>query len=487
MNHVLKSRRVTRAFLCALILIALSYTTIVSAESPSRNLESIWRDVQRAETYHFTTDVVQTTTPQSTVRNVGRASKTQTLHLEGETDLPNQQLQMTLWSKGGSVLNASSGIEIKVEGDRAYARQSAQNWEEINNFTGIFAPQGDFMAYLAAAKDVQQAGTGDSRVALSYTFRIDGRSYARYLRDQMETYLTDRGELPIGVTLDLPKGYVDMTGDGELWVAENGLPLRQILHLHFPPRPDEQEITADVTVDFDFGDVARSAPVTTPLPTLLRFSAQTMSHIPQYAVILALSFIFCAILIVYRGSQKLYAALALVLIASMVVTPLLQSLYAADFNERQAAQTREAEAREQESNLQQTMKALATESDHQPNVSPLAANDDGDTSDANANDDCDPDAPDDTDDDGLTDGNECVLGTSADVDDSDNDGLTDGEEVAGFDYDGKTWYTDPLAARYQRRRHRRRGRVEHRPRRRRPAPRPRRRRHAGHLRPRQRR
>lgn len=98
-----------------------------------------------------------------------------------------------------------------------------------------------------------------------YTFRIDGRSYARYMRDQMETYLADRGELPIGVTLDLPKSYVDMTGDGELWVGEDGLPLRQILHLRFPQRADEQEITADVTVDFGFGDVARNEQ---PIPPL---------------------------------------------------------------------------------------------------------------------------------------------------------------------------------------------------------------------------
>ena len=279
-----------------------------------------------------------------------------------------------------------------------------------------------------------------------YTFRIDGRSYARYLRDQMETYLADQGELPIGVTLDLPKSYVDMTGDGEFWVGENGLPLRQILHLHFPPRPDEQEITADVTVDFDFGDAALNQQRTPPLPTLLRLSAKTMSRIPQYTVVLALSLAFCFVLIAYRGSKKLYAALALVLIASMVVTPLLQSLYAADFNERQAIQNREAEAREQESNLQQTMNTtgdrVRSPAQRQSTRAPETTND---TSDSNANDDCDPDAPGDTDDDGLTDGEECVLGTSDDVDDSDNDGLTDGEEVTGFDYDGKTWYTDPLA------------------------------------------
>ncbi|HOS78982.1 MAG TPA: Ig-like domain-containing protein [Anaerolineae bacterium] len=58
---------------------------------------------------------------------------------------------------------------------------------------------------------------------------------------------------------------------------------------------------------------------------------------------------------------------------------------------------------------------------------------------------CDPDDPADTDDDGLTDGNECVLGTNPEVEDSDGDGISDGDEIAGFDYNGKIWYADPLA------------------------------------------
>ncbi len=56
---------------------------------------------------------------------------------------------------------------------------------------------------------------------------------------------------------------------------------------------------------------------------------------------------------------------------------------------------------------------------------------------------CDPDDPADTDDDGLTDGNECVLGTNPEVDDSDGDTISDGDEIAGFEYNGKMWYTDP--------------------------------------------
>ena len=161
--------------------------------------------------------------------------------------------------------------------------------------------------------------------------------------------------------------------------------------------------------------------------------------------------------------------LILAIIPAMVFTPLLQSVQAAAFADRQAAKAREAEAREQESEMQRTLNALLTESDHHPNVNPLDANDANDanpqspisnslipnpalrttSSNDNSNNDdnsseCDPDAPADTDGDGLTDGNECVLGTNPEVEDSDGDGISDGDEIAGFEYDGKMWYTDPL-------------------------------------------
>ena len=49
--------------------------------------------------------------------------------------------------------------------------------------------------------------------------------------------------------------------------------------------------------------------------------------------------------------------------------------------------------------------------------------------------------------DGLTDAQEFIrLGTSATTKDTDGDGITDYVEVAGFDYAGQHWYSDPLNA-----------------------------------------
>ena len=446
--------------LCLFTMALLAYPTIATSTERS-GIEAAWQRAREAGSYHFTADIRQTVAPRPTVLNVGRASKEEALHLEGETNLPDRQLHLTLWSQGGSVLDPGSGVEVRVDGDHAYARQGLRDWEEINDFTGMFAPQGDFMAYLAATRDVVEhepetrylpsplrGGAGGGVAFTRYTFRVDGRAYAAYLRDQLETRLTEQGELPPGASLDLPKQYVDMTGEGELWVSAAGLPLRQILHLHFPPRPDDQEISAEVTVDFDFGEVGSREQEVGILSRLTQYATRNTYH--ASLGILALLLAFCAILIVYGRSRALYIAVALVVIASMVSTPLLQSVQAARFAEKQAARAGEAEAREQESEMQRDLAALLRSSDWNPNANPLDANHESHpaTSNNDSNSDsptnCDADDSDDNDDDGLTNGAECVLGTDPDWEDSDNDGITDGDEVTGFSYNSKMWYTDPL-------------------------------------------
>ncbi|RLC61374.1 MAG: hypothetical protein DRI48_10840, partial [Chloroflexi bacterium] len=440
-----------------LLLLALVWPQVTGTARGSDTVASAWQRAREAGVYRFSADIRQTTVPLPTVRNVGRASKTQTVHLEGETNIPNSQLHLTLWSQGGSVLTGAGGVEIKVEGDRAYARQGAQDWQEINDFTSLFAPQGDFMAFLSAARNVRVSESASQRVSggesgvTRYVFDIDGRAYAAYMRDQLEQYLAEQGELPPGVELDLPKQYVHMTGQGELWVDAAGYPLRQILRLDFPATPNEQEIQAEITVDFSgFERVSESAN-----RRIAHHTSRIMSHLPFIAAFA----LFLTLLITHSGSRKLYTTLAILLIVSMLFTPLLQSVQAADFAEKQTARAREAEARERESDMQRALGTILSESDHNPNLDPLAQHairntdypllpaSSSSSADSNNDDnttDCDPDKLGDHDDDGLTDGNECVLGTNPDVADSDGDNISDGDEIAGFNYNGKMWYTDPL-------------------------------------------
>ncbi|MCL5995588.1 MAG: hypothetical protein M1546_05970, partial [Chloroflexi bacterium] len=449
---------------CVLALAALlACSPVLSATAPT-DLEAVkaaWQRARQSGAYHFSADIQQTITPRATLLNIGRASKHEAVHLEGQVNLPNQQLHMTLWSQGGSVLDASSGVEVKVEGDHAAARQGAQDWQEIDNFTGLFAPQGDWMAFLAAATDVQRIeASGASSHAARYSFRIDGRSYAAYLRDQLEQQLAEQGELPPGVELDLSTAYADMSGQGELWIGANGLPMRQILHLQFPPRPDEQANQADVTADFSGFDAAEDEGRLTP--GLL--SPSVLNRGPFVAA--SLAFVF--VLVAHRRSRKWHAGVVVTLIVSMLFSPLLQSARAVEVADRLLAKAQAEKQRAQDSEMQQTLSQAVAEPEQNPNVSPLdaaraaqevsASLTSGPVSDpapgslalaaasnstSSSTEDCDSGDTGDNDGDGLTNYEECVLSTDPGNADTDGDGLDDDQEVNGFSYKDKNWYTSP--------------------------------------------
>ena len=472
-----RSRRfIPVVVLCALILVLLS-PSLASALRPGDLdvVKAAWTRARQAGAYHFSADIQQLIVPEATVTNVGRTSKQDSMHLDGQVDLPDQQLHLTLWSQGGSVLNASSGVEVQVNGDRALARQGTQDWQEINNFTGAFAPQGDFMAFLVAAKNVKRE-SADSDLAphvSCFTFEVSGPSYAAYVRDQMEQTLADKGELPVGVSLELPQTYVDMTGTGELWISDDGLPLRQIMHLQFPPRPDEQQISADVTVDFSN---FHQTPAQAALGTLGSWlpSAESLAKTAQALEFSLLPLGLVAILIAGSRSKKVYAAVVVTVIISMVASPLLQSVKAADFADQQAAKAKAADERDQGSEMQQALSKLMTESDHDPNVSPLdtarnvqpptsnvqppASNlqspvtsyhlsvtnlaSSSSSSSSSSDEECDANDSTDEDEDGLTNGEECLVGTDPKNKDTDGDTISDKDEINGFSFGGQMWYTD---------------------------------------------
>jgi hypothetical protein len=98
---------------------------------------------------------------------------------------------MRLWSEG-SALQAESGLAIRSEGGKTFARRGTGEWETIDDFTGSIAPQGDFMSYLAAIKTVQAQPT-EVRGGITftrYTFQIDSPKFAAYIHKQMEARIS---------------------------------------------------------------------------------------------------------------------------------------------------------------------------------------------------------------------------------------------------------------------------------------------------------
>jgi hypothetical protein len=214
-----------------------------------------WQRARAAGNYRFTSDVTQVTLPLATLTNVGRTSRSEELYMEGQNDLRAQQMAFTLWTEGGSVLQAESGVSVRTEDGKTFARRGAGEWEVVDDMTGAIAPQGDFLGYLAAIRAVAaQPGEARGGIAFTrYTFEIDSPRFAEHMHEQMTAALLARGELPPGLQLEVPTYFRDMVGSGELWVGDDGLPLRQILTLQFPAQDDEQ-VHAQIVVNFfDFG------------------------------------------------------------------------------------------------------------------------------------------------------------------------------------------------------------------------------------------
>ncbi len=463
-----------RFLLLSIMLLALTcdlnslpaVSTVKKSLDARQQVQAAWEQARKAGSYDFSADVLQRTIPTATILNAGRRSRQEAMHLEGQTDLRKEEMSFTLWSQGGSVLNAQDGVQVKVEGDRSYIRRGEGDWEEVGDLTGSFAPQGDYMAFLNAATDITCLGE-ETRAGVSfirYRFIVDGPRFAAFVRDQLQAHLSAQGELPPGVTLEIPSVYAEMTGSGELYVGADGLPLHQLLWLRFPEQND-QRIDAEITVDFSHFGVS---PAILAAKGKVFFNSPRVAHIPYYAALLGLAILFFT----YRQTRIVQNALALVLIFSMVLTPLLQSSQVAAFSERQAEQVYMEEERQGELQKAQELQDMILGDPFDPQADPLAAAQGGMSSKplppilpskgfsvpsmlqsiAQGSTICDlqsgsitASSGNDTDEDGLTDDQECILGTDPEAIDSDADTIPDGDEVRGFDYDGKHWYGDPLS------------------------------------------
>ncbi len=468
-NHK-RNRTLLFTGLLSLILLA-SAGRLLQAAGPTapRTLSQVWERARQAGSYRFTADIVQTAMPTASVENVGRRSRTDTLHVEGQTNLSDRSLEMTLWSNGGSVLDADSGVQVRVQGEEAFVRQAGQEWQPVSDFTGLFAPNSDFMTYLVAAKDIVDHGAA-SRSGFSfnrYAFTIDGPAYAGYVRDQMQSALAAGGELPPGANLELPEQYVQMRGRGELWVSEQGLPVRQLLQLEMPGT-DNDQITADVTVNFsDFGVAGESA---AGLSRVLPTAADIHSALATIFTLAAVAGL-CLLIAANGRTRKVYAAIMLVVIGSMLLSPFFLGSSAQAFSQRQAARAEEQAALADDSAMQQALDTLQN-SRSEIEAGALAALQSDPAIDADLdgvsnvqerllganplsttpqngmlelagfqlplNDATDTDL------DGLTDYTEAILGTLAEFTDSDSDGVDDPVELQGFAYNGQTWYGNPL-------------------------------------------
>jgi Ca2+-binding RTX toxin-like protein len=419
-------------FACALAVLPRAHAAF--APDP---VAAAWQRVQERGAYSFDSDVVQTTTPSASVANIGLSSREQRLHLAGQNDLRSNSTQMRLWTAGGSVLQAESGVEARLVNGKAQLRQGDGAWHDAPGLSETLAPAGDFLGYLAAVRDVQ-GHAPESRAGVSftrYTFWVDGPTFARAVRDQLEAAMRAQGQLAAGAQLDVPASYAQMTGDGELWIGADGLPLRQILHLRFPEQRGET-LAASITVDLSGYPPAPAG--------LALLNIRPADWLPQIAAIMLwLSF---ALLLV-RGwrSRRLFRALSWALLAVLLTSPALSAARAQAAETERAAQSAElAQAQGEQQALASARAAQAQGAQgFEPHANPLARPalaQPAAISCPGAKDASDCDA------DGLSNLQEQAIGTDPNQADTDGDSISDDVEVHGARYRGSAWFSNPLEA-----------------------------------------
>jgi len=473
-------------FVFAILLVAPQLVSAGKDPAARNAVEAAWDKARGSGAYHFTSDIIQVTIPAATLENIGNSSQEQRLYLEGQTDLRTQYMSMRVLSdgvpNGGSLMIPESGLQIETVDGVTRGRQGNGEWETMDNFAEGFAPQGDFLSYLIAAADVSE-GPVEQRGGFTfrrYSFNVDGEIFATYIREQMQAALRATGELPARVNLAPSDYYASMQGSGELWVGEDGLPLRQVLHLYFPEH-DGERVSAQITVDFsEFAEVEGPLAFMGSGDQLLE-SAETASRslVPLAGVFLLMGGFFY-----FRRSRTMPKLLAFIIISSRLFSPLLESVGMGRFvttqNVKAAGREEEQIKRDQEEELRK----LYMEPNFDPLADPFQSGEDlnllyqpptagdslinvpsleaplliqGNCPDAGHSD-CDglsdvlenelglDKYKEDTDGDGLDDFQELSLGTEPINADTDGDSLSDRVEVVGYEFDGKTWRTDPLQA-----------------------------------------
>ncbi|MCO5198203.1 MAG: Ig-like domain-containing protein, partial [Anaerolineae bacterium] len=491
--------------LAGLLLIG-TLATDVDAQSAGvqSTLDKVYEAAVSADFYSFHTHVVQTTNPAPKLANVGRHPRTDQLHLNGSVDQVAEEITMSLWSGR----EGDPTLDIRTEEGIVYGRTSDSDiWQRSDLATDLFAPGGDVAGFLNTAINVEQVDTfaeglstgqfpfdlfPDSRSDsfTRYRFDIDSVRYATQIREQMEAQLRSEGKLPLGVELELVREYVEMRGQGEVWVDADNQPVFQIVHLEFPPdETDMSWIEADITTTYSDMTQASLPSVAMLLHQPDRFGREILMDAQQFITtpdvrdaLIGISMMLLLAaggLMVIRARQTrfVYGALAFTMVFNPVAAPLLQASELSAFTDHVAAQQSQRDAAEEEQTVQQELQGLMIDAKFDPLTDPLTAagpdnspfidssatpvpndsafvlNEEGAAviADESAYRATDPpllfgfETGVDTDGDGLTDDIELLqLGTDANQVDSDADGISDYAEVIGFEINGVTWYTNPL-------------------------------------------
>ena len=370
------------------LLPAASPTHSQTPPSPEDIIQGAWRKANASSTYRFRTDLQQTLYPALRLSNAGSTTVQDQFYVEGQIAPPSEDFSLRLWRGGES---PESAYEIRMADGQASGRIAGGEWQALDANTELYAPGGDPLSYLNAIKNAHPITNTTSQPSHSpstihnsqfpiphspfliphskFSFDLDSPAFANMMREQLQRQLIESGQLPAGMSVEIADIYRDMTAQGELWVDEDGLPLRLKLSLAFPPEADGSQVKADIQTDFfDFAPALAEEQAAQALLGALHLDGDIIG--PGLVVgLLALALTMLAA--DHRPARRrlAYVAVVSVVVLSMLVTPLLQSVQAAAFYDRQAEQRAAYEAQRAEHLARAEQQAATSAWD--PTVNPL--------------------------------------------------------------------------------------------------------------------
>ena len=474
--------------------------------SAQAEIEQAWQQASESDRYAFRSRIEQLVYPAPSVRNAGRQPQQDLLGLAGTIEADSDRIESTIWPDAS--FDEARGVDLLVENGRSYIRESAaSDWVEIDDMSQMVAPAGDPLSFLAGIKQVEATGT-DSRVMgdvtlefSTYRFAIDGPTLGRYMDRMTEQMLIEAGELPQGMSVGGGNRFYDATGTGEIWLDADGYPARFVIDFAFAPEENGERITAQINSDFYDFEVATAeampnfatAPRTWLAVTAAEVATPERTIAFGWSLLIGLTFVLLAIFVWRHAyTKEFYTTIVSLIIVGLVLPPLLQAQEARAFYSEQMGRSHDQVERDREYEQYDQMREVLYGNDWNPQEDPYAegralqqavqavaqtavaantsseidttADSDGDgatdddealwdscpylvsTAEYNAEADCyNVTDPSDSDGDGLTDYTEIYeLGSLPNDVDSDGDTINDNLEAKGFDYNGESWYLNPV-------------------------------------------
>jgi hypothetical protein len=415
-------------------LLLFSAARSANSQTPIDGVSAAWQRATAVGSYRFTVNVDQTLIPLAAPGMIGQQGTVVNMRADGEVKLPDySRLELTVASAPGQ------SVGMINDGNRMFVLKNNVPQPTQKDPTSEVLPATDYSLYAEAATDIHsiESQSINGQTYTRYAFTIDGPRLAQAIIKRMNQSQ--------GAEIQSSPMLIQMTGTGELWVDQSGLPYKQILNLDLPQVNAQYASHSRMVAMFsDFGSITSiQRPVQSPdgswklestigqSGSATRFAPIVSRALPPIAAIVIVAFGSIAIVLLYISNRKRTTAFISVTVALLIAfSPIFQMVQVVDAAAQPSLQKSLSDL------LQPAKPQVAVSAPESAPIFTRAINSQVQSISAPSAPIHGPQCGDgtagvDTDQDKLTDQQELCLGTDPFNDDTDYDSLSDGLETLG--------------------------------------------------------